>query len=185
MAVLRASITIAVSLGILALSALGPSPSRTQTPSLDHFEGRFTHIRARQELRAMDTAINGVVDQMNIFIREIARGEVHRRVNPERRIELALLNPETMTLKMDDWGPVRVRVGASGRRVRGADGEEMNLTLHFADGRLVQRGSTDRGSRTNVFTLSPDRERLSMRVRIRSDQLPDDIQYQLTYRRID
>lgn len=183
---LRASKAAALSVGLLALAALMPSPSQTQaTSSLERFEGSFAHTGARRELRAMDGAINRVVDQMNIFIREIARGEVHRRVTPEGRIEIDVIDPTTMTIAMDDWGPVRVRVGASARRVRGAAGENVQLRVRFDDGRLIQRTSTGGGARTNVFTLSADRESLSMRVRIESDQLPDDIRYRLTYRRVD
>lgn len=133
----------------------------------------------------MSEAIDAVVDQMNIFVREIARGEIHRRISPERRIELEVVDSRTLTFAMDDWGPIGVTLGAAPRRVRGADGEEVNLTASFEDGRLVMRSLAARGSRTNVLTLSPDAEHLSMMVRIRSDQLPAEIRYRLTFRRAD
>lgn len=182
----RASITrVALPIALVALAALWPSASSTQAVALESFGGDFVHTGARRELRSMDAAIDRVVNQMNIFVREIARGEVHRRINPERRIELDVIDASTLTIAMDGWGPVRVAIGAAARRVRGSAGEDIDLTVRFHEGRLVQRAATPRGSRTNVFTLSPDLEQLSMLVRIASDQLPAEIRYRLTYRRAD
>jgi hypothetical protein len=184
--VLRASTRVALPIGLVLLAAaVAPTPSHTQTPTLESFRGTYVHTGARGELRAMGGAIDRVVNQMNIFVREIARGEVHRRITPEQRIEIGVPDPQAMTIAMDGWGPVRVALDAAARRVRGATGEDVNLTVRFEEGRLVQRAATPRGSRTNVFTLSPDLEQLSMLVRIASDQLPAEIRYRLTYRRAD
>lgn len=189
--VLRASTRVALPIGLVLLAAaVAPSASHTQAPGLESFRGTYVHsgVRgqgARAELRAMGGAIDRVVNQMNIFVREIARGEVHRRITPEQRIEIGVPDPQALTLAMDGWGPVRVGLDAAARRVRGASGEDVDLTVRFGDGRLVQRAVTPRGSRTNVFTLSPDLEQLSMLVRIASDQLPAEIRYRLTYRRAD
>lgn len=186
LAVLRAStLALTVCLGVVAFAAFAPSPSRTQTRDLQSFAGRYVHTGTRSELRAMGSAIDRVVDQMNIFVREIARGEVHRRVNPERRIAIQVLDHSTLTVAMDDWGPIRLTVGGAPRQTRDPGGEPTEVSVRFADGRLVHRTQNPRGSRTNVFTLSPDGELLSMQVRIASDQLPDSIRYRLTYRRAD
>ena len=183
---LRASTWVALPIGLVLLTAaVAPSSSHTQAPTLESFRGTYVHTGARAELRAMGGAIDRVVNQMNIFVREIARGEVHRRITPEQRIEIGVVDPQAMTLAMDGWGPVRVALDAAARRVRGATGEDVSLTVRFDEGRLVQRAVTPRGSRTNVFTLSPDLEQLSMLVRIASDQLPAEIRYRLTYRRAD
>lgn len=174
----------AIAFGIAALAAsLAPLPARTQAPALEDFAGTFVLAGDRRELWAMDDAINRVVDRMNLFIREIARGEIRRHIEPERRIRFAMAGADTLSLSLDAWGPVQVRVGAPPIRTRGSNGEEVALTLRYAGGRLVQRSATPRGARTNVFALSSDRERLAMSVRITSDQLPADIRYRLTYRR--
>jgi len=186
LAVLRASTCgFALFVGILAAAALAPAPSKTQAPALESFAGRYVHTGARSELRAMEGAIDRVVNQMNIFIREIARGEVHRRITPERRITIDVLDGSTLTLAMDDWGPLRIALGGVPRQTRDPGGEPTSLSARFDAGRLVQRTQSPRGSRTNVFALSPDGEQLSMQVRIASDQLPAEIRYRLTYRRVD
>lgn len=170
---------------LVAAATIVPSRSQTQAPALEGFAGTFVLSADRRELSSMDDSINRVVDQMNIFIREIARGEVHRRINPEQRIRFALRDERTLALSFDDWGPVEVRVGGGPLRTRGSTGEDVNITVRFGSGRLVQHTGNASGSRTNTFVLSPDQERLHMSVRIASNQLPSDIRYRLTYRRAD
>ncbi len=178
--------TIALGTAALALAvALVPSPSRTQAPALESFAGTYVLAGDRRELTSMDDAINRVVDRMNLFIREIARGEIHRRIEPEQRIRFALRGAQTLALSLDEWGPVEVAVGGAPLRTRGSTGENVALTVRYGGGRLVAHSATPRGSRTNVFSLSADGERLLMSVRITSDQLPDHIRYRLTYRRAD
>lgn len=178
--------TIAIGAAALGLAvALLPSPSRTQAPALESFAGTYVLAGDRRELTSMSDAINRVVDRMNLFIREIARGEIHRRIEPEQRIRFALRGSELLSMSLDDWGPVEVSVGGAPLRTRGSTGENVALSVRYGGGRLVAHSATPRGSRTNVFSLSADGERLLMSVRIASDQLPDDIRYRLTYRRSD
>lgn len=171
-------------------AAWAPSPSRTQPPvdapaTLSAFRGTYVLAGDARELRAMDQAIDRVVDQLNLFIREIARGEIHRRVTPEQRIVLEVFDLERITLAMDDWGPVAVTLGAAPRRIRGRSGDDERLTVRLHEGRLVAQTLASGGSRTSTFALSSDAERLQMHVRIASGQLPADIRYSLTYRRAD
>ncbi len=168
-----------------ALALVVPTPSRTQAHALTSFDGVYALAADARELSGMEQSIDRVVDQMNLFIREIARGEIHRRIDPEQRIHLTVLGDETISIALDDWGPIEVGVNGPARQVRDAAGENVRLTMRFAGGRLIQHSSAPRGARTNTFVLSPDASRLQMSVRITSDQLPDDIRYRLTYRRAD
>lgn len=183
------AVTVAVSL--IAGAALVPSPSRTQppaassAPALESFQGTFVLAGDARELRAMDQAIDRVVDQLNIFIREIARGEIHRRIVPEQRVVLRVADTQSIALTIDQWGPIAATLGAPARRVRGSSGEDVSLTVRYRDGRLIQHAAAASGARTNTFALSPDEQRLHMHVRITSGQLPADIRYTLTYRRAD
>lgn len=173
---------------LAVLAIVAPTPSRTQGPStegLASFAGVYVLGSDARELHGMEQAIDHVVDQLNIFIREIARGEIHRRIDPEQRIHLTLLGGDSIAISLDDWGPIEVPVNGPARRVRDATGENVRLTVRYAGGRLIQHSAAPRGARTNVYALSGDASRLSMSVRITSDQLPDDIRYRLTYRRAD
>jgi hypothetical protein len=188
---LRALPALALAASLLGVSAFAPSPSRTQAPTaapthaIESFEGSYVLARDARELRAMDGAIDRVVDQMNIFIREIARGEIHRRITPEQRIAISVFDANSISVALDQWGPIALTVGGPARRVRGASGEDVDLTVRLRQGRLVQHSVASNGTRTNTFSLSPDTERIRMHVSIASGQLPSDIRYTLTYRRAD
>jgi hypothetical protein len=167
---------------LLALAALVPSPSRSQTAELESFHGSFVFTQDQAELTSMNHAIDRVVDQLNLFIREIARSEIRRRITPEHRIRLAVQG-DRVTVSFDQWGPVELAIGGPGRQVQGPAGDRIRASVSFRGGRLIERRIAARGSRTNVFRLSADAQRLHMEVRIASEQLPAHIRYRLSYRR--
>lgn len=189
--ILRSIAAAALAASLIGLSAWAPSPSHTQAPTvtpsqaIESFQGTFVIANDARELRAMNAAIDRVVDELNIFIREIARGEIHRRITPEQRVVLSVFDANSVSIALDQWGPIALTVGGPARRVRGASGEDVNLTVRYREGRLVQHSVAGNGTRTNTFVLSPDAQRLHMHVRIASGQLPSDIRYTLTYRRAD
>lgn len=188
---LRASRSVGwVSIGWAVLSALAiavvsilPSPGRSQTVPLESFAGRWAFAGGQADLQRMDDAINHVVDQLNLFIREIARGEIHRRITHEQHVVLGFRGDDRMTLALDNWGPVEVPVGGGSNQVRGPGGDQVRVSARFVDGRLVYRQATSQGMRQNVFSLAGDGSRLTMGVSISAGQLPADIRYRLTYRR--
>jgi hypothetical protein len=170
-------LTAALCVGLAAV----PGRGRSQTAALESFDGTWALTGGQ---RGMDEAIDRVVDQLNIFIREIARGEIHRRLDPEQRVRLVVEDEETVRLGLDDWGPVRVRLDGRTREVRGPDGDRVRISMRFHRGRLIERHVAGQGTRQNVFSLGADGSRLTMAVRIGADQLPSDIRYRLTYRRV-
>jgi len=126
-----------------------------------------------------------VVDQLNVFIREIARGEIRRSLTPESRIVVRPLGEERIRLSLDDWGPLEVPLSGRALRVTGPDGSDTRLSARFASGRIRTVQSSDRGSRENWMSLSPDLRFLFLQVRVSADQLPAAIRYTLSYRRRD
>lgn len=168
----------------IVIAALWPSrPSAGQTLALEDFEGEYTFIGGERERRRVQAAIDDVVDQMNIFVREIARGQIRGHVQPERRVHIRVDAGDRVRFAFDDWGPNVVSLDGRARRVRGPDGGATRLTGRFGNGRLYLRQTNDQGHRHNWLGLAPDRERLRLSVRISAGQLPDDIRYALTYRR--
>ncbi len=184
-AILGAAAALAIGVALLVPALLFPARGSTQAPALSQFVGSYVHAGDPRELHGMERAIDHVVDQLNLFIREIARGEIHRRIRPEQHIRFDVSPDDTITIALDDWGPIEVPVNGPARPVRDAAGDAVRLSMRYDAGTLVARSVAQRGSRTNVFSLRPDGERLSMLVRIHSDQLPSDIRYRLTYRRAD
>lgn len=165
------------------MAAFVPGTGRSQTAALEDFDGAWSFSRAQRDRDSLEDGIDEVADQLNLFIREIARGEMRRRITPENRITLRVHDETHVSIAMDDWGPVRFELDARPRQVRGPNGDQIRAGLSFRNGRLIHREIHSQGHRTNVFTLSGDRRGLAMRAVIGSDQLPDEVRYRLTYRR--
>jgi hypothetical protein len=175
-------------IGGLAMMTVGVAlavgaPARSQTAALTDFTGSYRFSGRPAERQGLETAIDEVADQLNVFIREIARGEMRRRIQPEDSVRIRVMDETTVALGYGDWGPVELSLGPGGQRVRGPTGDMQRVSLAFERGRLIHRERQGEGERTNVFSLSPDGRRLRMSSRIASDRLPDDIRYRLSFRR--
>lgn len=168
---------------LLAAGTLGASPSRSQDVALESFGGQWVFNSSAQDLRSLEQGIDHAVDQMNIFIREIARLEIRRRITPEQRLRLEVADEEGIQLTLDDWGPVALRLDGSARSVPGPEGSTVRVSARYQNGRITQRQIQSQGTRQNVFTLNGDASRLTMAVSIGADQLPADIRYRLSFRR--
>ena len=171
------------SAALLMVLALTPVPSSSQTAALEDFEGTWTSTRSARDLRSHEQGIDHVADLMNIFIREIARGEMRRRIPAETRLAFHFESETRVQLSVDEWGPNAFEIGGPTRRVRGPEGEDVHVRLSFVRGRIVHRQRNGGGHRTNTYSLNGDASRLTMSASISSDQLPDDVRYRLTFRR--
>lgn len=160
------------------------SQSATEGTALEDFSGTYRFSNTARERRGLEQAIDHVADQLNIFIREIARGEMRRRVTPEPSVTIRVVDETHVAWGIGEWGPHQVVLNSRGRTLRGRNGDEHRMSLHFRRGQLVHRESHGQGSRVDVLTLSPDHRRLRMSARIASDQLPDDIRYRLSFVRV-
>lgn len=174
-------ILLLVAFAVAALVPALPSASQEHEPSLESFRGTFV-LADRREQAALSDAIDRVADQLDIFIREIARLELRRRIGAEERIQVAI-DEAAVALAFDHWVPGRIPLDGRLRRLRGPGGETLRHSVRFEGGRIIERRLADQGERINVLTLSADEQRLHMQVRISSDQLPDTIRYRLSYRR--
>ena len=94
----------ALSAGALLMAALAAPAARSQTAALEDFSGAW-RLDGTRQVQRMDDAIDRVVDQMNLLIREIARGEIHRRIDPEHRVVIRVDDEQHVRLGYDDWGP--------------------------------------------------------------------------------
>jgi hypothetical protein len=182
----RLLLILSLTAAVLAVSTGVQPTARSQQAAEQHalesFSGSWVRAQDRREQEAMYDSFDRVVEQMNVFVREIARLELRRRVVPEERIRVTVLSEDDVSCAFDNWA-VRARLDGTARGIRGPEGEQIRSSLRFDDGRIVERRSNGQGERVNVLSLSQDAQRLILSVRISSVQLPDAIRFRLTYRR--
>lgn len=160
-------------------TARGEEGDRGVEP-LSKLSGQWRFAGGSQQRSSVEQAIEEVVDDMNVFVRGIARSRLEdaNRVPPEIAITP---DGENLTVQIGEevyTGPI------SGEtvRVRNPEGGISRMRYKFRDGSLYQIFRADDGDRINVFTPRDDGDGVSMWVTMRSDRLPKDVKYRLSYR---
>lgn len=154
--------------------------ARSQAPSPPSDVDGTWQLATPGAERQIDRAIERVTSRLNVFIRGIARSRIDETVNPERRIRIQQ-DDGLARVSFDDW-TVRVRLGDRPRRVRIGSGEALLVSGAVRNGRLTIVQTASEGSRVSYFGLRNGR--MQMATRIRSERLPEDIVYHLSYDRV-
>lgn len=171
--------------GLTALSlalALVP-PARAEIDLLRRFEGTYDFAGGPEETRRLEHAIDEVVDRLNVLIRGLARTAIRQEIRPERAIVLEPVGRDGLRFSLGAWGPIEVSLDNQPRLVRGPDGSDTRLRGLISGDRIVLVQESPRGRRTNWLSLGPEDRWLHLQVQVDADQLPDPIQYSLSYLR--
>lgn len=176
------------SLGAAAVvAALGWTPNgiaaKALEPNLDPLLGTYRFVGGEKEVREVERAIDDAVDEMNIFIRGIARRRLREPNLPTDELRIDLEN-DTITIARS--GQPAVSAPATGKRVtwkNPRNGNELRVAHRITpDGSLEQNLVGDRGVSTNVFSLAED-GRLLMKTTVEADKLPSTLRFTTTYAR--
>lgn len=173
--------------GLAGLCLVGSGWGSTPAHGADPIEpgdlsGRFRFVGGAAERRAQQAAIEALADEMNFLI----RGYVRRKLEETNPIPTTLryaVVPGGLSVEIPGI-PVIV-APTDGSRVVWKDqfGERVRLQQNLSGRRLTQNFRGEQGSRTIVHRLSPDGQRLTFSVEIRSRHLPWPLRYRLSYRR--
>jgi hypothetical protein len=166
-----------VALAVLGgLGALG-LPARAASMRA-RLVGRYVYVGGERERAARDKAIDDVVADMNIIVRSIARSRL-KAANPIPRKVAIAISDRTITVTLDSR-VYQAPADGSPVKVKGITGDELELRYHLDERELRQEFTGDSGGRNNRFRPMGD-DRVRIKVRVHSDQLPKPLVYQLTY----
>lgn len=162
---------------LVVASAQGSDEDRSGPP---RFDGEY---RLAINAEMAEAHIHDAIDEGVEGMRRIRRRIGHRRLRAKNPLvhEITIeTRPDAITIVLDDD---RYTAPRDGRlvNVRLDDGEEVRVAHRFRDDRLVQRFVGDDGVRTNTFLLTEDGRRLTMAVKVTSDQLPNPVRYRVPY----
>jgi hypothetical protein len=170
----------------LALFAVVPVAIRAQQTA----QLRGTWTLNRQQSDDLNAKINTAVARMNVVVRQIARPRLRSTNTAYPRL---VISQEGNVLRVDMQGrpSLNAPVGGqsvlwhreTGRTCAEMRGDCVQVTTVWRDGALHQTFRADDGQRVNVYSLSPDGNRMSMNVTITSPRLPQPLTYRLVYDR--
>jgi hypothetical protein len=177
--------------GLLSAAALaaccGASIAAAEAPdsALQQFVGTYTYVGGDAEIKALDRAIDEVVDQMNFFIRGIARRRLRAPNLPSKEVGVFVENGQ---IRIHRPGQPEVSAPADGRPItwrNPTDGDVFQVSHGVDDeGVLYQRFAGERSVSRNRFVLSKDRQRLTIHTLITADRLPAPLRFTMTYERL-
>ena len=159
-----------------------PSAPRAEESFADRIEGTWEATTTDQQAREkIDEEIDEVVGQMIFFKRPFARNELQEATEPCSELQIAVAD-EKATIRCDDRKPTTAPKDGTSIEWTSYEGETYMITQHVRDDRIVQTFDSDRGLRTNTYSLT-DGEKLRLEVEIDGDQLPEALTYERTFER--
>lgn len=168
-------------LALLALVAL-PAAARAQAAEGPSLEGTFVYDAGASD--PVEPVINAVTDEVNVFLRRIARGRLKRTNRPYQKV-VVRYTPARVSIAMDARAPIETP--ANGTPVdwtRPEDGEKLRVSTEWENGKIEQTFQAKDGKRVNVYSLTPDGRGMILQVTVTSPRLPKPLTYTLRYRRL-
>jgi len=152
---------------------------------LEQFVGAYSYVGGEREIKALDRAIEEVVDQMNFFIRGIARRRLRAPNLPSKEVSVFV---EHGQIRIERPGQPEVSAPADGRPItwrHPTDGDVFRVSHGVDDeGALYQRFEGERSVSRNRFVLGRDKQRLTIHTVITADRLPAPLRFKMTYARV-
>jgi hypothetical protein len=170
----------------LAVCCSAPSAAADPPESaIQQFVGTYTYVGGDAEIEALDRAIDEVVDQMNFFIRGIARRRLRAPNLPSKEVGVFVENGQ---IRIERPEHPEVSAPQDGRTItwrHPSDGDVFQVSHGIDDeGVLYQRFEGERSVSRNRFVLGSDEKRLTIHTVIAADRLPAPLRFKMTYRRM-
>lgn len=176
-----ALITLAAAFAVSPWAPGGKPQAKASEPDLVPLLGTYRFAGGREEVLAVERAIDEAVEEMNVFIRGIARRRLREPNLPTTELRISVRGD---AITVSRTGQPKVSAPATGKQVpwrNPRNGNELEVSYRITpEGALEQKLIGDRGVSTNVFAISAD-GKLSMRTKVTADKLPSTLQFTTTY----
>jgi hypothetical protein len=161
-----------------------PSPAASK-PSVNHsaadgIVGTYRFVGGKSDRDALDAAIEGVVSEMNVLVRGIARDRLRESNAIPGKIKV-LRNGDALSIAFDER-TYEARLDGSATEVVGITGDTLRYHVELLPKGVRQEFDGDGGGRTNTMSAREE-GRLDVAVEVRSGRLPGPLRYRLAFRR--
>jgi len=145
------------------------------------FDGDYVFAGGQQEREAIHSAIETSLEAVNPVIRVLARKRLREANTAPRGVSIQVDESE-IEVSMDGHGH-RAILNGSPAKGTSQHGGKVKVSYRFRDGRLTEFTDGVGGNRHNYMTLSPSGDKLTIKVKMSSSQLPVPVEYRLTFKR--
>jgi hypothetical protein len=148
--------------------------------SLAAYNGAYLYVKRTGDRGRIDEAIDAATADLGLVQRSIARKRLRESTQPFPRFQV-VFEDECVLLRLTDR---EFDLPGDGHAIntKGLGGDPVKASAHIHGHDLNQTLEGDRGTRYLEFQFHDDGS-VSIRTRIESEYLPQQISYTLTYRR--
>ena len=160
----------------------GPAVASEDADALDALEGTWQATNSREEARAnIDAQIDAVVAEMSFIKRPFARRRLRKVTRPCQTMAFERLTEARVEIHCTSRKAAVAPLDGTSVKWTDEDGETFTLTQTVHDDRIVQTFVGEDGTRRNVYR--PDGDTMTLDAQLTSDQLPEPLTFQRTFRR--
>ncbi len=165
-----------------AAQPAGDAPAVPTPPPAPTIDGKYRFVGGDKESKAVEEAIEKVVQEMLFIKRPIARGRLKDRnkVATSWTFTVAGGQIKSAAEGIMSWSSPE---NGSPADVKTSTGDDAKLSQKISGNKLTQVFTTKEGKRESVFTLGADGQTVTMDVVLVSEQLPIPLKYSLTYKK--
>lgn len=180
---MRIAATTPITSLILFAALTIPSTASAEASGLVTFAGAFVYAGGQTEQSAREAAVELVVVEMNALIRGLARRRLLEVTQPWPRISLDVTGAN-LAITRPGSIPSKVALGGSPLSFTNRFGDTVSILRRFSKGSIIEVIGDGSSRQTNTLSLTPDSKRLRVRCNIQSPQLPRNVVFNLTYKRV-
>jgi hypothetical protein len=157
-------------------------PQVARADDLARFAGRWKYVGGQRQRDRAYAAVDEGTASLNALFRAVARRMIKERTHFPPILTFTFSEEN---IKVDHSTAVIV-APRTGKLVPWTNehGDKVKARHKVVRGRIMQQIVDPRGDRINVFRVHEDGEHLTLYVTVRANQMPDDVNYQLSYRRL-
>lgn len=172
----RFGVVLALALPVAATGV----EARVATPGSADFSGVWTHTGDSKEEEQRRKAIEAAIRDMPFFVRGTARDRLMQRTTSAPELKLSVEGDCLELSRGSD--KITLRFGAEPVSIE-RDGRRGKMSARFDGQRIIVVSEGENGKRATTYSLSPDRQRLTLSVRMSGERLPEPLSFQATYQR--
>ncbi|KJZ15616.1 MAG: hypothetical protein ACPGUE_15590 [Marinomonas sp.] len=162
------------------LPALIIGSSLSMSASAEMIEGVWQVQGAENTQATLDTAVEEVVQEMNFFIRKIARSKLKEQAQVCNTWNFAALN-NNFSWQCNQDEVFELAASAKDQPVTKQDGSTFTGTINRGDDFIATVLTSDKGVRTNMWKMVSENEMLYTAT-IESEKLPQPLTWTLSYK---